>query len=190
MSGVTKRLLREGYGETDGGGRGAGLAPGRGGGSGREPPGRRFGGGRFRGRRSTRGICSGFWVRPSRPPSPPTPVRAPPPCPRAPRPHSARARPLSVRAPPPSSRPARCPAGPSVRWAGRRADVARDAGRFLRRRCCRLCLACQPGFYENTRRRAARDPRCVRRAAAGPACAEPGGAALPAPCRLPLRSPR
>lgn len=91
--------------------------------------------------------------------------------------------------PPPSLACAREQAGPSVRWAGRRADVARDAGRFLRCRCRRrLCLACHPGLYENTRRRAARSPPRVHRPAACTACAGPGGEVLPTPRQLPLLS--
>lgn len=64
---------------------------------------------------------------------------------------------------------AREPAVPAVSWAGHRADVARDAGRF-RSRLRRLRLSCHPGLYENS------GPRVVddgRRAAGGeePLCA-------------------
>ncbi|VTJ83051.1 Hypothetical predicted protein, partial [Marmota monax] len=91
------------------------------------------------------------------------------------------ARPSCSRAPPEL-------AGRSVRWAGRRADVARDADRF-RRRLRRLRLFCRRGLYENTGRRAAKHPPRSQRAAAGTdgpePGAEPGAAALCSPRQRP-----
>lgn len=88
-------------------------------------------------------------------------------------PHSLPSRPaLAWKRPSPTrTRPAgaREPAVRAVSWAGRRADVARDAGRF-RSRLRRLRLSCHPGLYENSGPRVADDGR---RAAGGeePPCA-------------------
>lgn len=138
--------------------------------------------------------------------APPSFLRTLPPCPRALPQSHPRSGPR-VPHPPPSAcpdgtraralRPPCCPArasplAPGVRWAGRRADVARDAGRF-RRRLRRLRLACHWGLYENAGRRAARSPPFFQRAAAGAADAEPGccgtAQSLPAPRPEPVSAP-